>query len=106
MNEAEIAAKVAEETQVVFTALKHLAVFAVVGAAVGVGQMLLEDQKPTKRGIIGRALTSAGLGMCAAGVLAWIPDLPFVAQCGLAALLASLGTSGLTVMFQKFINRG
>lgn len=84
---------------------KHLGTLAVIGAVVGLGTYLTEGNKPTARQVIGRCITSGALGASAASVLAWLPELPFVAQCGIAAALASLGTSGLTLLFQRFLQK-
>lgn len=86
--------------------LKHLGLLALVGAIVGLGQMLSEVGRLSWRVIVGRFMTSAGLGVAAGGLLAWLPDLPLIAQCGIAAGMASLGTSGFTLLFQRFISRG
>lgn len=76
-----------------------------VGLVVGIGQLLASREQLTWRIVIGRALSSAGLGASSGIVLAWIPGLPITAQLGFAALVASLGTSGLERLFQKVIGR-
>ncbi len=75
--------------------------FALVGIMIGLGQLLLSKEVLTCRIIVGRALSTGGIAMAAGAALAWYPDLPLVAQIGLAAGLASLGTSGLERMFQR-----
>ncbi len=77
-----------------------------IGAAIGLGQLLLSDEPITWRRVVGRALVTGGLALGAAAALVWIPGLPFPALAGIAAATASLGTSGLERLFQKFINRG
>ncbi len=42
-------------------------------------------------------------GSVAGLVLVWVPDLPLIGQIGVAAALASLGTSGLERMFQRLL---
>jgi hypothetical protein len=76
-----------------------------IGALVGLGQLLASQEVLTKRIVIGRMLSSAGLGAAAGAILTFIPQLPFAAQLGLAAAMASLGTSGLERLFQKWINK-
>ena len=49
---------------------------------------------------------AGALGMAAGTVLAWWPELPWVAQAGLAAALASLGTSGLERVFARIVGGG
>ena len=75
------------------------------GALVGLGQLLMSDDKLTFRLVIGRALTSAGIAASAASILVWLPNVPLVALCGLAALMASLGTSGLERLLQKYMGK-
>lgn len=41
--------------------------------------------------------------MAAGAVLVWVPDVPMLGQIGVAAALASLGTSGLERLFQRLI---
>ena len=79
------------------------AIFAVIGVAVGIGQLLASAEVLTPRIIVGRALSTGGLGMVAGLAVVWIPDVPLVAQIGLAAAIASLGTSGLERVFQRII---
>lgn len=76
-----------------------------VGLIVGVGQLLASTEQLTTRIVVGRALSSAGLGASSAALLVWIPDLPITAQLGVAALIASLGTSGLERLFQRWTRR-
>lgn len=75
--------------------IAHAAVLASVGVVLGVAQLLRSKEALTVRIVAGRALTTGGLSMAAGAVLAWMPDIPLVAQIGIAATLASLGTSGL-----------
>lgn len=75
----------------------------IVGLVVGIGQLLASTEKLTLRIVAGRALSSAGLGGASSAVLTLIPDLSLTAQLGLAALFASLGTSFLERMFQRWM---
>ena len=75
------------------------------GLVVGLGQLLASEEKLTKRIVIGRAMSSAGLGAASAGILAWLPDLPLVAQLGIACTMASLGTSGLEKLLQRVLGQ-
>jgi hypothetical protein len=76
-----------------------------VGLIVGIGQLLASTERLTMRIVIGRALSSVGLGASSASILVWMPELPLAAQFGIAALIASLGTSGLEKMMQRIIKR-
>lgn len=76
---------------------------AFVGLLTGVGQLLASKEVLNWRIVVGRALSSAALGVAAGVALAWLPDMPFEALVGLAALTASLGTSGLERLLQRFL---
>lgn len=78
---------------------------AAMGCAIGIGQLLSSKQKLTPRIILGRALSSAGLGASTAIIFMWFPDIPLAAQLGAAATLASLGTSFLERLFQKYVKK-
>jgi hypothetical protein len=78
-----------------------LSLLAGTGALVGIGKLLVSKDRITLRVVIGRAITSAAMGSAAAVVLAFFPDLPLAAQCGIAALMASLGTSGVETLFKQ-----
>ena len=84
-------------------ATKGVLWLALMGAGIGLGQLLVSKETLTKRLVIGRAITSGALGMAAAAVLSFIPTLPFAAQLGIAATFASLGTSVLEKVVQRII---
>lgn len=83
--------------------IAHALLFSFIGISIGIGQLLASPERLTKRIIIGRALSTGGLSMAAGLVLVWVPDLPLIGQIGVAAALASLGTSGLERMFQRVL---
>lgn len=82
---------------------RTLAVIAASGAVVGVGQLLNSAEPVTLRKAIGRAIVSCAIAVSASASLVWFPNMPFVAQIGLACTFASLGTSFLEKMAQRFI---
>lgn len=77
--------------------------FALVGITIGIGQLLASAEVLTVRIVCGRAISTGGIAMAAGAVLVWVPDLPLLGQVGVAAVLASLGTSGLERMFQRML---
>jgi len=77
----------------------------IIGALIGVGQLLGSSDMLTPRVVIGRALTSGGLAMCASVVLIWYPDIHPVALAGIAATLASLGTSFLSMAASRLLDK-
>ena len=80
-----------------------VALLAGAGVVAGLGQLLASSEKLTARIVIGRAMSSAALGVTAGTALTWIPNMPIEASMGLACLIASLGTSGLERLLQKFL---
>lgn len=80
-------------------------IFALVGLTIGIGQLLASRETLTWQIVVGRAISTAGVGMAAGAIVIWIPGVPLLGQIGLAAALASLGTSGLERMTQKFFNK-
>lgn len=81
-------------------------IFALVGMMVGIGQLLASQEMLTTRIVVGRALSTGGLGTVAGVVVVWIPELSFAGQIGIAAAVASLGTSALERVFQRLIGGG
>lgn len=77
--------------------------FSLVGISIGLGQLLASGEVLTPRIVIGRALSTGGIAMASGAVLVWIPELPLLGQIGIAAALASLGTSGLERLFQRVV---
>lgn len=95
MEDAKVAAGVG------FATAKTFMMLGAVGVVIGIGQLLASKEELTWRIVIGRALSSAGIGCSAAAVLVWLPEVPLIAQFGIAAALASLGTSGLERLVQR-----
>lgn len=75
--------------------------FGVLGILIGLGQLLASKEQLTARIVIGRCLSTVGLAMSAGSVLLAFPEIPIIAQLGVAAALASLGTSGLERLVQR-----
>lgn len=94
--------KLAELADVGWTAL----LFFGVGAAIGLAQLASSAERIVLRLAIARAVTVGGLAMAAGAVLIWLPDTPLLGQLGLAAALASLGTTGLELLLARMFKRG
>jgi hypothetical protein len=75
------------------------------GAAIGLAQLLITDEPLTLRRAAGRAMVTAGLSVGAAAAVAWLPNIPFYAVVGLGAAMASLGTTGLEKLLQRFFRK-
>lgn len=85
-----------------FSQVGDALLFALIGLLIGIGQALKEREKDGSV-IVGRAMCTSGLASAAGVVLIWWPQLSLVGQYGVAALLASLGTSGLEKLMLKFV---
>lgn len=89
----------------ILEALPQAGAFIAVGILTAIGQMLQSKEPITWRIALGRCITTGGIAVVAGAALALFPALPFVAQIGIAAALASLGNSGLELVVQKLFNR-
>lgn len=78
---------------------------ALVGVAIGLGQLLNGGERLTPRVVAGRALCSGGLGMAAGAFLIMFPEMSLLGKMGAAALLSSLGVSGLERLFSRVLER-
>lgn len=72
------------------------------GLVTGIGNLLASAEKLTWRIVVGRAISSAALGASAGFGLQFAPEMPIAALVGLSCILASLGTSGLERLLQKW----
>lgn len=79
--------------------------FTGIGMLIALGQILQAKEPITFKQALGRCITTGGLALVAGSVLALFPGLPFIAQIGIAAMLASLGNSGLELMIQRIFGR-
>lgn len=85
--------------------ITQAAAFVCVGILIALGQILQTKENITLKVAIGRCITTGGIALVAGAVLTLFPDLPFIAQIGIAAMLASLGNSGLEILIQRLFNR-
>jgi hypothetical protein len=76
-----------------------------VGALVTLGKLLESKEPLTWRLIIGRALVGGGLGASSSLLLLQFPDAPLIVLMGTACALASLGTSLVEAIVQKFLTK-
>jgi len=82
---------------------KLLATLGVTGAIIGLGKTLASSAPSNWKIALARCITTAGLSMSAAFAVVIFPALSFTASVGLAAALASLGTSALERLFSRFL---
>lgn len=80
-------------------------IFMIVGIFIAIGQMLDSREEITWRIALGRCITTGGFALVAGAALAFFPNLPFIAQIGISAMLASLGESGLELMLKRILKR-
>lgn len=78
-----------------------IGILAGIGAAIGLGKLLNSDEKITPRLVLGRAVVTGGIGAAAGAGTLLFPTADPVVLYGLAAAIASLGTSGLELLVKK-----
>ena len=79
-----------------------IAILAGIGAAIGLGKLLNSTEKVTIRLAVGRALVTAGIGAVAGAGTLMFPSADPVVLYGLAAGLASGGTSALEAVLKRW----
>ncbi|MBB6185771.1 hypothetical protein [Rhodanobacter sp. MP7CTX1] len=85
---------------------KLLATLGITGAVIGLGKTLASSGPSNWKIALARCITTAGLSMSAALAVVIFPTLSFPAHVGLAAALASLGTTALESLFARFLGGG
>jgi hypothetical protein len=83
-----------------------IGILAGIGAAIGLGKLLNSDEKITARLVVGRAIVNAGIGAAAGAGTLLFPSADPLVLYGLAAGIASLGTSGLEMLVKKKLGGG
>lgn len=79
--------------------------FTGIGVLIALGQILQTKDPITLKVAIGRCITTGGIALAAGAALTFFPGIPFIAQIGIAATLASLGNSGLEMLIHRLLNR-
>lgn len=82
--------------------LREIASLAAMGFVLALGSLLVTPA-PTWPVAIGRAISVMGLAVAGASILVLVPDLSRAGQIGVAAAVASLGTTGLERLFARII---
>ncbi|MBX9738073.1 MAG: phage holin family protein [Phycisphaerales bacterium] len=82
--------------------LQHAYLWAI-GSVIGLGQLLISDAPLTWRAAAGRAFVSGGLATIAGSVLLFVAGTPNLALFGVAAALASLGTSLIERVIMRYV---
>lgn len=98
--------RIAQEVAEWRDAIAQALLFAVIGIVTALGQLMASKEVLTKRIVIGRCLSTAGIAMASGIILLAFPSVPPIAQIGAAAALASLGTSGLERVIQRALGQG
>lgn len=78
-----------------------LATLAAIGVFVGLGKVLASTESLTFRLVAGRCITSAGIGAAAGATTLMFPSADPIVMYGVAAALASLGTSAVEAAVKK-----
>lgn len=87
-------------------AIAQALLFGLIGVLTGLGQLMASKEELTWRIIAGRCLSTAGIATAAGVILLAFPTVSPLAQIGVAAALASLGTSGLERLIQRVLGIG
>lgn len=87
-------------------AIGQALLFGLIGVLTGLGQLMASKEDLTWRIIAGRCLSTAGIATAAGVILLAFPTVSPLAQIGVAAALASLGTSGLERLIQRVLGIG
>jgi drug/metabolite transporter (DMT)-like permease len=87
-------------------AIAQALLFGTIGVLTALGQLMASKEVLTWRIVVGRCLSTAGIATASGAVLLAFPAVPPIAQIGVAAALASLGTSGLERVIQRALGIG
>lgn len=74
---------------------------ALIGVGLSLGRLLAAGESITWRVAAGRSIVNAGFAVAGFAVLAFIPGLSNAGQIGVAALMASLGTTGVELLMKR-----
>lgn len=85
--------------------LAQACAFIGIGVLIALGQIMQSSEPITLKIALGRCITTGGIALAAGAAMAFLPDLPFLAQVGIAATLASLGNSGLEALLQRIFSK-
>ena len=83
-----------------------VAILAGIGAFIGLGKLLASDEPITWRHALGRSMASAGVGAAAGATTLLFPSADPVVLLGVAAALASAGSSVLEMIIKKKLGGG
>ncbi|WP_353192096.1 holin [Pandoraea pnomenusa] len=73
----------------------------VLGAAMGLGKLLVSDEVLTTRVIAGRTILGATTTMIAGVVLIQIPDIPPLALLGIGSVLGTVGAQFIELQLKR-----
>lgn len=80
---------------------KTLLTIVVMGALIGIGQMLTGAEPVTIKLFIGRVILGSATSTIAGAILIWIPDLSPLAIIGLASALGIAGYQAIELWLKK-----
>ncbi|HEQ1858127.1 phage holin family protein [Shewanella sp.] len=80
---------------------KTFITIALIGALIGIGQMLTSTETITAKLFIGRIILGSATSIAAGAVLIWIPDISPLAITGLASALGIAGYQVVELWLKK-----
>lgn len=78
---------------------------AIVGALIGIGEMLADPEDYKLRRYVGKGLVSGGLGTSSGLLLLPAPDAPTLAVVGASAIIATLGSEAVRDLAKKLVEK-
>lgn len=74
---------------------------ALIGALIGLGKVLVSDEKLNFKVVIGRVILGAGVSMIAGAALVEFPELSTTALIGIASALGILGNTAIESILRR-----
>ncbi|MBR8316076.1 holin [Burkholderia dolosa] len=84
---------------------KELLTLVILGAAIGLGKLLVGRERLTVRILLGRMIIGAALSSSAGAILIMFKELEPTALIGVASAIGILGQSVLEAVAQRFLGR-
>lgn len=89
----------------VLSMFEQILLLIAIGAAVPIGRGLMDTNRIGWRVIAGRVIINVVFTLSAGAVLVWVPGVPQCGLLGVAAVLSSLGQSGIERWAQRYRDR-
>lgn len=88
----------------VLSLFEQILLLVALGAAVPIGRGLMDSNRVHWRVISGRVIVNVVFTLSAGAVLVWVPGVPLFGLLGVAAVLSSLGQSGIERWAKRYLD--